>query len=111
MKQKIQNILNKAKELANCNNMIFEKENDILSCVKAIGEDGVRMRQKNAAVSLLDLKNKKMIIQGEISELCKSLDSKSFASKKLSSRIIAQCISEGINKEDLGVLKKAFLNL
>ena len=63
MKNQIENILNKQKELANCDNMIFEKENDILSCVKAVGEEGIRMRQKKAAVSLLELKNQKSIIR------------------------------------------------
>lgn len=109
--EKIQNILSKQKELHNCENMIFEKENDILSCVKSVGEEGVRMRQKQAAVSLLELKNKKEVLSSELSELCKSFDIDSFNNKKLSSGIVAKCISEGMNKEDLNSLKNAFRNL
>lgn len=111
MKNQIENILNKQKELANCDNMIFEKENDILSCVKSIGEEGVRMRQKQAAVSLLELKEKKEALKNEISELCKCLDINSFNNKKLSSNVVSQCISEGIGKENLNLLKEAFKNL
>lgn len=111
MKSKIQNILNKKKELENCNNLIFEKENDILSCIKSIGEEGIRMRQKNAAVSLLDLKKKKEILNNEIQDLCKGLSKSSFDKKKMSSELIANCISEGINKEDLKMLKEIFVNL
>ena len=111
MKQKIQAILNKQKELSNCNNMIFEKENDILSCIKAVGEEGMRSRQKQAAISLLDLKNKKEVFKGELADLCKSFDATSFANKKLSSSIVAECISEGVCKEDLRTLKEAFKSL
>ena len=111
MEQKIQAILKKQKELFNCNNMIFEKENDILSCVKSIGEEGIRMRQKQAAVSLLDLKDKKAIFKEELAELCKSLDITSFTNKKLTSRIVAECISEGVCKEDLNTLKEVFKSL
>lgn len=111
MKSQIENILNKQKELANCDNMIFEKENDILSCVKSIGEEGVRMRQKQAAVSLLELKEKKEALKSEISELCKGLDTNSFNNKKLSSGIVAKCISEGMSKEDLNSLKNVFKGL
>lgn len=111
MNKKIQTILDKQKELFNCDNMIFEKENDILSCVKAIGEEGMRMRQKQAAISLLDLKKKKEVLNTEFTELCKGLDTASFAKKKLSSSVVAECISEGISKEDLCALKEAFKNL
>lgn len=111
MKQKIQAILDKQKELSNCNSMIFEKENDILSCVKAVGEEGVRMRQKQAAVSLLDLKNKKGVIEGELNELCKGFDSNSFVNKKLSSSIVAECISSGVTSEELRELKEIFKGL
>ena len=111
MKKKIQAILDKQKELTNCNNMIFEKENDILSCVKAVGEEGVRMRQKQAAVSLLDLKEKKAGFESELAELCKSFDATSFANKKMSSSMVAQCISEGVCKEDLSALKEVFKSL
>lgn len=111
MKQVIKNILNKKKELQNWEDLIFQKENDILSCVKAIGEEGIRSRQKQAAVSLLDLKNKKEVFKGELTDLCKSFDAASFANKKLSSSIVAECISEGVCKEDLSVLKEAFKSL
>ena len=111
MKQKIQAILDKKKELSNCNDMIFEKENDILSCIKAVGEEGIRNRQKQAAVSLLDLKNKKETLNKELADLCKSFDAASFTNKKLSSSIVAECISEGVCKEDLSALKEAFKSL
>jgi hypothetical protein len=111
MKQAIKNILNKEKELQNCKDLIFQKENDILSCIKAVGEEGMRSRQKQAAVSLLDLKNKKEVFKGELADLCKSFDATSFANKKLSSSIVAECISEGVCKEDLSALKEAFKSL
>ena len=111
MKDKIKNILNKKKELSNCEDLIFQKENDILSCIKAVGEEGMRSRQKQAAISLLDLKNKKEVFKGELADLCKSLDATSFANKKLSSSIVAECISEGVCKEDLSALKEAFKSL
>ena len=111
MKQKIQAILDKQKELSNCNDMIFEKENDILSCIKAVGEEGIRNRQKQPAVSLLDLKNKKEVLNNELVDLCKSFDAASFTNKKLSSSIVAECISEGVCKEDLSALKEAFKSL
>ena len=111
MKDKIKNLLNKKKELSNCEDLIFQKENDILSCIKAVGEEGMRSRQKQAAVSLLGLKNKKKIFKGELVNLCKSFDAISFANKKLSSRIVAECISEGVCKEDLNTLKEAFKSL
>ena len=111
MKQVIKNILNKKKELQNCEDLIFQKENDILSCVKAVGEEGMRSRQKQAAVSLLDLKNKKEVFKGELADLCKSFDATSFANKKLSSSIVAECISEGVCKEDLSALKEVFKSL
>jgi len=108
---RINSILGKYKEFTNYNNMIFEKENDILSCIKSVGEEGIRMRQKKAAVSLLELKNKKTIVQSKLSELCKGLDVCSFNHKKMSSKLIATCISEGVTKEDLGLLKEAFKSL
>ena len=109
--KKIQAILNKQKELSNCDNMIFEKENDILSCIKAIEEEGMKSRQKNAAINLLDLKKKKEVLNNELADLCKSFDAASFANRKLSSSIVAECISEGVCKEDLDILKKAFKSL
>lgn len=109
--EEINRILDKKKELENCDNMIFEKENDILSCIKAIGEEGVRMRQKNAALSLLELKKNKENLQNELNELCKGMDSYSFKNKKMSSSMVAQCISEGVCKEDLNSLKNIFKEL
>jgi len=111
MKSKIQNILSLNKELSNCNNLIFEKENDILSCVKAVGEEGVRMRQKQAAVSLLQLKEKKENLQNQLQEVCKGLDINSFNKKKLSSSIISECIGLGINSSELKELKEVFKGL
>lgn len=111
MKQKIQNILDKQKELSNCNNMIFEKENDILSCIKAIGEEGVRMRQKQAAISLLELKEKKKSLGKELTELCKGFDLNSFKNKKLSSQIVSECISSGIMSKELRELKEVYKSL
>ena len=111
MKEKIKDIVSKQKKLTNCKNMIFEKENDILSCVKSINEEGVRMRQKKAAISLLELKNDKKNLVNEISELCKSFDAPSFQKKKMSSSAIAKCISEGVCKEELNTLKEAFKSI
>lgn len=111
MENKIKNILNKQKEYLNCKDMIFEKENDILSCIKSVGEEGIRLRQKKAALSLLDLKKKKENIKKELKELCKGLDIKSFNNKKLSSNIISECISYGIGNENLKILKDLFKNL
>lgn len=110
MKQKIQTILDKQKELSNCNDMIFEKENDILSCIKSIGEGGIRSRQKEAAISLLELKEKKTSIEKEIKELCKAIDEVSFSKKRLSSSLVSRCISEGISRDDLASLKEMFKN-
>lgn len=110
MENKIKKIISLKKELSNCNDMIFEKENDILSCVKSIGEEGIRNRQKEAAVSLLELKEQKASIEKEIKELCKAIDEVSFNKKKLSSSLISKCISEGISRDDLVSLKEAFKN-
>lgn len=109
--KKIEAILNKQKELTNYNNMIFEKENDILSCIKSVGEEGIRMRQKEAALALLKLKNQRKSCRKELKELCKGFDSASFMKKKLSSSMVAKCISEGVCKEDLNLLKETFKSL
>ena len=111
MKEKIQEILNKKKELLNCENFIFQKENDILSCIKSIEEEGIRSRQKNAAINLLDLKKQKEVLNDKLSELCKSFDATSFTNKKLSSNVVSECISSGVCREDLNALKEVFKSL
>jgi len=48
MKEKILNILKIKKKINNYEGLIFEKENDILSCIKSINEEGVKLRQKKS---------------------------------------------------------------
>ena len=49
---------------------------------KQLEKEGMRMRQKKAAISLLELKGNKEALTEEISELCKSFDAASFAKEK-----------------------------
>lgn len=111
MKKKVQQILELNSQLSNLDSMIFEKENDILSCIKSINEDGMRLRQKKAAVSLLDLKSQKETLQGELNELLKGLDSASFENKKASQNLIVNCIWGGVVGEEFGQLKAIYANL
>jgi len=110
MKEKILNILKIKKKINNYEGLIFEKENDILSCIKSINEEGVKLRQKKAAISLLDLKRKKGELEGELVELCKAISYNSYNNKKANSKLISTCISLGITKEQLRELKNIYLN-
>lgn len=111
MKEKIQKILDLNNQVSNLDSMIFDKENDILSCIKSINEEGMRLRQKNAAISLLDLKKQKEEVQGELHELLKSLDSASFENKKATRELTINCIEKGIVGQDFSKLKTIYLNL
>lgn len=113
MKQQINKICELQKELDNYTDLIFEKENEILSCIKSVnqGELSLELRQKRAASALLSLKQQCEAKKQKITSLLKSCDLKSFSKKQMTSELIFKCITEGVNKEELSVLKKAYKSI
>lgn len=106
----ISDIINLKSQLDNCASLAFEKENDILSCIKST-DSGVKLRQKKAAAALLDLNNKKTKLRGEINSLLKALDNTSYENKKLSGAMIIKCIQSGIEGSKVRVLKQLYSSI
>lgn len=111
MKQQIKDIISLQNEISNYDNLIFEKENDILSCIKSSSEEGIKLRQKQAASSLLDLQNKQKKLKSKLRVLLKGLDSTSYQNKKMSSDLVTKCIWSGIFGEPFNQLKKLYKSL
>lgn len=110
MREKIANILKINNQIEEYKSLILSKENDILSCEKSIqnGSQNLIGRQKNAVNSLYNLNQEKSSLENELKELLKSFSPVSFQNKKANSSLIYNCISLGIAKKDLDLIKSLY---
>lgn len=111
MKNIIGDIISTQNQIVNYDNLIFKKENDILSCIKSVNEEGIENRQKQAAYSLLKLREKKQELLSLLNKLLQKLDIDSFNKKNVTSSLIYKAIGEGIKSDELKILKQVYKNL
>lgn len=111
MKNKIYSIISIYNIIKNYSDLIFDKQNDILSCIKSLEQEGVSLRQKKAADALMQLQKRKEKEVTKLKELLKSLDIESYNNKYISSKLLSECFYSTISKDNLNILKQLYKNL